>query len=204
MTYNTKSNGEGQKNARVELKNAREEWHEKYNKITNKIKNNLGCELEGFLEIEPNKGATVKDLTQKDIAQMYDIIGVLEGLSIRVATPKISDKDIGRIENLVLEMERNRKDQFKLFRINREFHELLTELGGNDRLIAIMNGTRSNMERMGLQSFYNQDQIKATLKEHREILDAIKERKAWRVENLIRKHYMTARDRLIKAINNTL
>ena len=161
-------------------------------------------EQEGFIDIIPHSGAVIKEVSQKDISQIYDIMSVLEGLSIRIATPVISDDDIGQIEDLVTKMEENRDNKFILSHYNSEFHRVLTELGGNTRLIAFMENIRAQTHRMRLQTFYNEDQVKASLREHRAILQAIKERKPQRVENLIRKHYLDAKDRLIKYTYRTL
>jgi len=161
-------------------------------------------EQEGFLEIIPNAGAIVKKLSQKDIAQIYDLMAVLEGLSMRIATPIISEEDIAKIEDFVVRMEENRENKFLLSHYNLEFHNLLTKLGGNPRLINFMNNIRAQTQRMRLQTFYNEEQVRASLREHRAILKAIKERKPQRVENLIRKHFLDAKDRLIKFINSTL
>ena len=161
-------------------------------------------EQEGYLEIIPNKGAVVKELTQKDIAQMYDLMAVLEGLSMRVATAKISNDDIKKIENIIDRMEKVKDDNKLLFQENLEFHQFLTQLGGNTHLIAIMNGIREKAYRMGLQSFYSLGQAEASQDDHREILEAVKKRNPELVEELIRKHYTTSRDRLIKNIHKTL
>jgi DNA-binding GntR family transcriptional regulator len=161
-------------------------------------------EQEGYLEIIPNKGAVVKELTQKDIAQLYDLMAVLEGLSMRVATAKISNDDIKKIENIIDRMEKIKDDNILLFQENLEFHQFLTQLGGNTHLIAIMNGIREKAYRMGLQSFYSLGQAEASQDDHREILEAIKKRNPELVEELIRKHYTTSRDRLIKNIHKTL
>ena len=161
-------------------------------------------EQEGYIEIIPNTGAIVKEISQKDIAQIYDLMGVLEGLSMRIATPKITDEKIAGIENLVQKMEENRDNKFLLSHYNFEFHVLLTKLGGNSRLITFMENIRVQTYQMRLQTFYNEEQVRASLREHRAIIKAIKERRPQRVENLIRKHYMDAKDRLIKDINATL
>lgn len=161
-------------------------------------------EQEEFIEIIPHAGAVVKELSQKDVAQIYDLMGVLEGLSMRIATPNISDEEIERIESLANAMEKNVDNKFKLFNANFEFHQRLTALGGNTRLIAFMNRIREQTHRMGLQSFYNTEQIQASIIEHREIVNAVKERDPVKVENLIRNHYLTSKNRLIRYINNTL
>jgi GntR family transcriptional regulator, rspAB operon transcriptional repressor len=146
----------------------------------------------------------VKELSQKDVAQIYDLMGVLEGLSMRIATPNISDEEIQKIESLAEAMEKNVDNKFKLFTANFEFHQRLTALGGNTRLVAFMNRIREQTHRMGLQSFYNAEQIQASITEHRSIVNAVKERDPVKVENLIRNHYLTSKNRLIRYINNTL
>lgn len=161
-------------------------------------------EQEGFVEIIPHTGAVVKELSQKDIVQIYDIMGVLEGLSMRIATPMISKETIDQIESLVVKMEENRDDKFLLSQYNYEYHRLLTDLGGNDRLSQFMENIRLQTHRMRLQSFYSEEQVEASLQEHREILNAIKDRQPERVEELIRKHYQDAKERLIRRTFNTL
>jgi DNA-binding GntR family transcriptional regulator len=161
-------------------------------------------EQEEFIEIFPYAGAVVKELSQKDVAQIYDIMGALEGLSMRIAAPNISDEEIEKIDSLADAMEENQDNKFKLFYANFEFHQHLTALGGNTRLIAFMNRIREQTHRMGLQSFYNPEQVQASMIEHREIVNAIKERDPVKVEALIRNHYLTSKNRLIRYINNTL
>lgn len=161
-------------------------------------------EQEGFVEIIPNSGAIVKELSQKDIVQIYDIMGVLEGLSMRIATHMISEEEIQKIEELVIKMEENRDNKFLLSQYNMEFHTLLTQLGGNERLIEFMKNIREHTQRMRLQTFYNEEQVKASLREHRLILKAIKERKPIKVENVIRKHFLDSKNRLVKSLNSTL
>ena len=161
-------------------------------------------EQEGFIDRIPHASPTVKGLSQRDIVQIYDLLGVLEGLSMRIATPTITDKDMKEIETLINRMEQKQNSALKIYQSNMTFHKLLTELGGNTRLIAFSNSLREQARRMSLQSFYNPEQIASSIVEHREILDAVKERKPKHVETLIREHYLSAKNRLIRHINATL
>ena len=153
---------------------------------------------EGFLEYIPNKGTAVKKISQKDIAQLWDIMGTLEGLSVRIATPVMPEEQITEIERLVLAMEKNQEDKFLLSRYNFEFHNYLTEISGNEHLIEYMQNIREKTNRTRLQTFYSEEQVRASHREHRAVLNAIRARKANRAENLIRKHYLDSKDRLIK------
>jgi len=51
---------------------------------------------------------------------------------------------------------------------------------------------------MRLQTFYSEDQVEATIKEHREIFSAIKERNDEKGEQVIRMHYQDGKERLNK------
>jgi len=161
-------------------------------------------EQEEFVRRIPNASAVVKEVSQKDIAQIYDLLGVLEGLSMRIAAPTLTETQIRKIESLVLNMERQQKDKFKIADYNFKFHEYITELGGNTRLVSFVNLIRAQAGRMGLHSFYNPQQVRSSLVEHRKILNAVQERNPEKAEKHIRQHYLSAKNRLIQYINNTL
>lgn len=155
-------------------------------------------EQRGFVEIIPNIGTVVKELSAKEVVQIYDLMGVLEGLSMRIATPMIPPEAIEEIEDLVAKVEQAGEDRFEMSRANFEFHRFLTELGGNELLSQFMENIRLQTYRMRLQTFYSPEQVQATLKEHRLIMEAIRARDGEKVEQLIRKHYQDAKERLIK------
>jgi DNA-binding GntR family transcriptional regulator len=160
-------------------------------------------EQEGFVKITPFAGAVVAEFTQKDIEQIYDLMGVLEGLSMRVATPMLGSAEIAHIAELIEKME-NAQNPALFFKSNLEFHQYLAELGGNQHLIKFMRILRPLALRMGLKSTYNPMQLRSSLREHRKILSAIQELNAPKVEKLIREHYLNAKQRLIKFINRAI
>lgn len=163
-------------------------------------------EHEDFVEIIPYKGALIRGLSQKDIAQIYDLMAVLEALAGRLATLAINENELEEIESLIVEMEQCVDDHAKFFNLNLAFHEKLTELGGNERLATIVKSLKdqTNTYRMGLLGFYNVEQQKATLREHRQILEALKNSEPESVEKLIRDHFTDAKHRLLKFMNRTL
>lgn len=160
--------------------------------------------IDGFVIIEHFKGAYVTKLEQKDIAQIYDILGALEGLSIRIAIATISDEKLRRIESLIKRTENKYKNAMTFYKTNMELHNYITSLSNNQRLINFYNNLCQQAYRMSLENFYIIEQVEASLREHRTIFDCIKKRDALEAENLIREHYQKAKYRLIKSINNSL
>lgn len=161
-------------------------------------------EQEGFIDIIPHTGAVVRELSQRDIAQIYDLMGTLEGLAARVATPTMPEEIIAQLDGLIAEMEENRENKFMLWKQNFTFHNILSDASKNPWLINFMANIRAQTHRMSLQSFYLEEQVRATLREHRAIVKAIKDRKPLKVENLIRKHYHEAKNRLLRSMNISL
>jgi DNA-binding GntR family transcriptional regulator len=160
-------------------------------------------EQDGFVRIAQNAGATVTDVSQGDIEHIYDLMGVLEGLSVRTAAPFIAEMQTDQIESTLTRME-STTDPFEFFEHNFEFHSILMSLSENSRLIKFMGNLRAQAQRMSLRSFFNPGQIAASISEHRRILEAIRARNAIKAENLVRHHYLLSKNRLIKYLNRSL
>src|SRR4030042_122501 len=79
-----------------------ERFHLSRNKVREALKQ-LGAD--GFAKVTPNAGAVVAELSQKDIEHSYDLMGVLEGLAARVATPYITSQHLERLRLLMDKMD---------------------------------------------------------------------------------------------------
>jgi DNA-binding GntR family transcriptional regulator len=160
-------------------------------------------EHDGFVKIIPHVGAIVNGLSQKDIENTYDLIGVLEGLAARVATPTITSQHLEMIEALINKMQVAENAPL-FFDYNKEFHSFLTSLCEIDRLIKFAENLRDQIWRFYLRGLYHSDQIQRANNEHRKIFEAIKMMKPLKVEMFVRDHYLRSKNRLIKYMNKSL
>lgn len=160
-------------------------------------------EQDGFVKIIPNVGARVAEFSQKDIEHIYDLMSVLEGLAVRVITPFITDEQLKRIEVLVNKVEAAHKAT-QFYELNNQLHSLLITLTENDHLIRLVDNFMLRIRCLNLQCLFSPGQMVASVKEHRKILEAIKEGKAVKAEQLMRNHLLCAKNRLIKYINKSL
>src|SRR6516225_3036125 len=55
---------------------------------------------EGLIELLPNRGARVKQLSERDLAELFDVMAGLESLAGRLACEAITDDEIAEIERL--------------------------------------------------------------------------------------------------------
>ena len=84
-------------------------------------------ELEGLLQIVPNKGAYVTGITVKDVKDIYAIRSLLEGLCARWATENISREQMEEMEeNIYLsEFHAGKGHAQQLAELDNQFHEIL-------------------------------------------------------------------------------
>jgi DNA-binding GntR family transcriptional regulator len=88
---------------------------------------------EGLLELTPNRGATVTDLSLEEIQDAFQVMGALESLSGELAARNATEADVAELRGMTERM-RQCYDEGRLpdyFRINQKIHERLLELAGN-------------------------------------------------------------------------
>lgn len=147
-------------------------------------------ELEGLVEIIPNKGARVTGITKKDIEDIYQIRYLLEGLSARWATEYITEEQIEKMEEtLYLTEFHAKKGNFtQVYELDSQFHELMYEASGSKMLNHILTDFHMYVTRIRRTSLALDNRSKNSTEEHRAILDAIKARDAKKAEECAHNH----------------
>lgn len=156
-----------------------------------------------FVKIIPHVGAVVAELSVKDLEHTYDMLGVLEGLALRVATPSITAEHLEIIQTLIIKM-KSADNPSLFFDHNREFHSFLTSLSENERLIGFAENLRNHVRCFYLRGLYRPLQIQTAIDEHQKIFEALKKMKPAKAEQLVRNHYLRSKNRLIKYLNKSL
>lgn len=94
-------------------------------------------EKDGLLGIIPNKGAYITQQTYKDIKDAFLVRVELEKTSVRHAIPKITPKDLNRV-NAILEDERGAykaNNRVEAYKLGAEFHKSIARITENLTLI---------------------------------------------------------------------
>jgi DNA-binding GntR family transcriptional regulator len=176
---------------------------DQFNVKRNRIREALRkLEHEGFVTITPNVGAVVAGLSRVDVENTYDILSVLDGLAVRLATPFIALDQLDNLEGLLSRMEGT--DKFTIYaRYNDEFHSLICSYSENKRLISQSKNMRLNIKVSGYRSFSVPGQIAVSNAEHRKVVQAIKEKKSQQAEQIMRDHVIDAKIRLLTYLQKT-
>jgi DNA-binding GntR family transcriptional regulator len=92
---------------------------------------------DGLLNIIPNKGTYIAKQTYKDIKDSFLIRVELEKTSVRYACPKITNKDLKRIEAILVDERAAYKanNRMEAYKLGAEFHKTIAKITENLTLI---------------------------------------------------------------------
>jgi len=145
---------------------------------------------EGLVELLPNRGARVKQLTYRMVKDTYDLMGALEGLSGELACQHISDEGIATICQLhqrMLMHYRNR-ELADYFRVNQEIHESILHASNNEVLVEMYNNLSQRVKRVRYSKKMTEAYWRQAVQDHENMVDALKQRDSKRLGYVLREH----------------
>jgi DNA-binding GntR family transcriptional regulator len=91
----------------------------------------------GLVEIKPYRGFYVRSFSRNETADLYELFKRLECFAVELAVPQMSDRDIKRFENMLIEamVALQRADMKTYATREREFYKNIAEQSGNSALI---------------------------------------------------------------------
>jgi DNA-binding GntR family transcriptional regulator len=103
-----------------------------------------GLSMEGLVRLEPNRGATVTEVTPALVAELVEVRTLLEALNARLAARRHDPKIVALLQDTLRrgnEAAQSGTNE-ELARLNAEFHERLAEASRNSVLSDIMRSLR--------------------------------------------------------------
>lgn len=158
-------------------------------------------ELEGLIQIIPNKGAYVTGITEKDVKDIYMIRSKLEGLCARWATEHISKEQMEMMEeNIYLSKfhaEKGHAEQ--LTELDNKFHDILYAACNSKILEHQLRDFHEYVLRVRKKTLANLSRGTASNLEHEMIMQAIKDKDADRAEKLANMHIIKAYENMVRS-----
>jgi len=161
-------------------------------------------ESEGYLTVVPRKGAVVTALSERDVAEFYEIKSMLEGYAAQLAAEKMTDRDIERlskINNRLADLAAE-GDVKSFFRVHNEFHELFIRASGNNKLQELIQQMLKKFNRLRIASLSLPGRMEISVKEHEKIIEAFRNRDGELANNLVKKNAAYGGQVLIKSMND--
>ena len=133
---------------------------------------------EGLVTMKVRRGAYVTEVSEKDLADVYHLLGLLESDAAGDAAARTTDAELCELQALHAELEAATGDADRFFALNERFHSRLLQLAGNrwrDQMVADL---RKLMKLHRHNSLLKSGRIEESLAEHREIMRALQSRDA--------------------------
>lgn len=158
-------------------------------------------ELEGLIQIIPNKGAYVTGITEKDVKDIYMIRSLLEGLCARWACEHITQEQMEEMEeNIYLSKFHAQKGHLEqLAELDNRFHEILYEACNSKMLEHQLRDFHEYVLRVRKKTLSNANRGPKSNEEHEMLMEAIKAKDVDKAEKLANMHMINAYENMVKS-----
>ena len=157
---------------------------------------------EGLIEIQPNRGARVAALSEKDILESFTVLGGLEALSGELACQHATDEEVAEIRALTFEMQacHARQDLPSYYRVNREIHSRINRAAHNQLLSQVYSTLNQRVQNLRFRSNLNSEKWKRAMGEHIAMVDALARRDGVELGRLMREHLQRKCEAVIEGL----
>jgi DNA-binding GntR family transcriptional regulator len=144
---------------------------------------------EGLVTMKLRRGAYVTEVSERDLAEVYHLLSLLESDAAVVVSQTATAAQIAELAALHQLLEDSVADRDRFFAANERFHMKLLEIADNRWRNQLVADLRKVMKLNRHHSLFKQGRLEASLKEHRQIMAALKARNAERVLQLMQLHF---------------
>ncbi|HEY9063118.1 MAG TPA: GntR family transcriptional regulator [Pseudobacteroides sp.] len=162
-------------------------------------------ELEGWVVMTARKGASVANLSVKDIMDVLEVRAALDGEAAFLSAVRIREDELKEIKNIEALFEKSvEKGNFQdIVKKDVEFHEVIYKSSRNDKLMQIVSNLREQVHRFRIIYTKDYSITQNLVKEHIEILEAIASRDAKKAQKAAYAHIENQKEAIVKSIKKT-
>jgi DNA-binding GntR family transcriptional regulator len=161
-------------------------------------------EAEGAISYAPHRGATVSEMTEQRVQDLYLLRAATEGLAARLAAERRSDAQLAELEQhhqRLTELSKDpAQDPEKLSAWNRELHLMVCAAGSAVITSQVMNLWRMFPTRVTTSMWDRDDLIERFLAQHDRLIAAIVEGDGAAAEREMATHIMSAAEERLRAM----
>ena len=168
------------------------------------MENQMAEELENLVELVPRKGAQVLDMSEKDIINILEVRGVLEGLASGLACKKMGAEGLAELKSLEERFEKaiSEKALEEIAEIDEQFHNVIFASTDNDKLIQIFNNLQIQLYRYRMADLKLDSSIPAIVAHHKGIIRAIENHDVEEGTTMAQGHVKYHTEFILRAVRN--
>ncbi len=130
---------------------------------------------EGLVELVPNKGAVVMNVSVEEAIEILQMREALEVLACRLAAPRLSKEALDRLGAALADMKKAVRDNdlYTYSELNGEFHRIILDASGSRRLVEMLDLLKAQVVRHRLTSLLTPGRARSSVMEHEAILKGL-------------------------------
>jgi DNA-binding GntR family transcriptional regulator len=151
---------------------------------------------DGFVEIISHRESLVKEVSYRELKDIFQVIGVLDRLAAGLIIDQIDAQELIKLEKMTNKMERYfiMSEVEKFLELNYEFHVRLWDyLTGKNNFLKDELYSCVNQARMcfyPLINIYKETRVlKKSMSSHKEIMEALKAKNKAKLETIVYEHW---------------
>lgn len=171
----------------------------------------------GIVTIVRNRGARVNGLSGRDIRELGQVRGELEGLAAELAATRIDDLQLSRMQQAIADFQaaideytadpersRSREADERWSTTNEAFHGAILQASGNRQLVLSIEDVSRRLPRNSNYPAYagNSRLLRQNLAEHQAIADAIIDQNPRAARRAMVKHIRSATESLAQVVED--
>jgi DNA-binding GntR family transcriptional regulator len=153
---------------------------------------------EKYIVINSRKDVTVATVTRKEIAELFEVVRVLDALAARRAVPNLSDGDIAELRRMTTKLGEFH-DQNKVYEYiveNMRIHDRVWRACGNEYLYECLSSSAdkyvflsNHLFSLGKGPTERPSFFERSLQDHFDLMDAVEKRDTLAVEKILLSHW---------------
>ncbi len=154
--------------------------------------------VEGLVRHEPRRGCFVGEVTERDLDEIFPVIGLLEGRCAHEAARNATDADLEALEALHQRLAKHARARRinEYYEANFAIHEAIIRLADNRWLASVIADLRKILKLARLQQLHAPGRLDQSLTEHLAVFAALKARDPEGAEAAMRTHLQRQREAL--------
>ena len=154
-------------------------------------------ESQGFVKTVPRKGVVVSNISEDEVIEVFTILASLEVLAVKLAARRM-DRETQleldqKIEELI-ELKDQAEENFNLEHI--QMNRLINKASKSPKLFEILSGLIDYIHMAANMGYETPGRRKESLKEHIDIMTALRDKEAEMAEYLMRIHIENSKKRI--------
>ena len=152
----------------------------------------------------PNKGVFVREFSQQDIREIFDMRNMLESHAISCSPEHLQSAIIENINTLVDQLiEAHEQDDLNLYiKLDTKLHDAIIELGGNSLLSNAYRQLRSMLQPFRVYSLLEKERFNDSVEEHCSIVRYIFSGDIGKAIEVNKQHLTRARDTILRYMSS--